>query len=197
MRKSTKSRLPLLVTLAAAIAFSISACGSVTLFGSSPAASASNSPSGSTAAPVLSSGQSGSVGSAGTPTGGSGAGSTGGLSGAGSTASGSGSGGSGQIGASGGGSGVATASTGLSPDQVAQYCKGLPYDPTIDGGLSHNTIENWQTFRRVTPVQFVPNVDVMITDYTAIWNGKRIYNQVRDELIDNYKPLKDFHDQIC
>jgi len=189
--------MPLLVPLVATVAFSISACGSVTLFGSSPATSTSSSPSGSTAAPVLSSGQTGSAGSAGTAASGSVSGSTGGLSGVGSTTPGSGSGGSGQIGASGGGSGVATASTGLSPDQVAQYCKGLPYDPTIDAGLSHNTIENWQTFRRATPVQFVPNVDVMITDYTAIWNGKRIYNQVRDELIDNYKPLKDFHDQIC
>ena len=67
----------------------------------------------------------------------------------------------------------------------------------IDTGLSHNTVEGYQALRRVTPVQFVPNVDVMITDYTAIFDGKRIYRQLQDELVENYKPLKDLHDQIC
>jgi len=84
----------------------------------------------------------------------------------------------------------------MTPDQVAAYCKGLPIDPDIDTG-SWLTIDNYKAFRRVTPVQLVPNVDVLLADYQAIWGGKRIYSQLQEELAANYKPLKDLHDQIC
>jgi len=96
----------------------------------------------------------------------------------------------------GGGSGTATVATGLTPDQVAAYCKKMPgYGP--DQGWDGYMIFQLQDLRRAAPVQLQPNIDVLITDTKATVSRTRVYAQVRDEIQDNLKPVQDLADQIC
>jgi len=96
----------------------------------------------------------------------------------------------------GGGSGTATVATGLTPDQVAAYCKKMPgYGP--DQGWDGYMIFQLQDLRRAAPVQLQPNIDVLITDTKATVSRTRVYAQVREEIQDNLKPVQDLADQIC
>jgi len=199
MNKTTNRRIALLLSLVAAAALSLSACGSVTLFGSGPDHSgATSSPSGETSAPAASSSQSGSAtGPAGTASG------SGGQSG---LVGGSTSGSSGQVGVTGGGGvsggtpGISTPATGLSPEEVAQYCKNFSnvLDPQyVSTGTAFAMIGDVRALRPHTPVQLLPDVDIILTDYKLVSDGSRIYSQVLGELNSAYKPLKDFSNQAC
>jgi hypothetical protein len=203
MSKSMQHRIPLAVSLAAAIALSVSACGSVTLLGSGPdRSSAASSTNGTPPAPASTSGQGGfTTGTSGTASGfGGQSGTTGGASG--SSAGGS----SGQVGvaggangASGGTPGVSTPASGLSPDEVAQYCKYFNnlYSPGVYENIEYQAAEPLRQLRTHTPVQLQQYVDILATDYNLVAKKTRTNGQVRDEIDAAYQSLSDFHDQIC
>jgi hypothetical protein len=175
---TTKRRTLGIAPVAVALVLSVAACGG-------PAANSSAASSG-----TLSNASAGSTANAaGSGTSGSSDfGASGGSATGGSAAP-------GQVGVS---SGNSTAASGMTPDQVAAYCTGFPYDPTIVEGLvNQDVIDGWTGLRKVTPVQLVPNVDVMVSDYQAIRSEKRIYAQLKDELVANYTPLHDLQQQIC
>ncbi|HEX4248650.1 MAG TPA: hypothetical protein VH008_12380 [Pseudonocardia sp.] len=202
------------VPVAIAVVLSVAACGSPFKSGSSGAPTPTDTSNGAalSTGTGASNGTAGTTGSSGTGTtgtsGGSSFGSAGGAASGGSAVGGQGgtsSGGSaaagsatpGQAGAT-GGFGNTDPSAGMTPDQVAAYCTGFPYDPEIVGDLAgHDDVQAWTDLRKNTPVQLTPNVDVMVSDYQAISTKKRVYAQLRDELVANFKPLKDFKDQIC
>jgi hypothetical protein len=131
--------------------------------------------------------------SGGSASGGSAAGGQAGVSSAGSAAAGSAA--PGQAGVASGGFGNSNPAAGMTPDQVAGYCTKFPYDPDIDHGKGAQ--DNFIALRKNTPVQLVPNVDVMISDNQSIASENRVYAQLKDEMQANFKPLKDFYDQIC
>jgi hypothetical protein len=131
--------------------------------------------------------------SGGSAAGGSAVGGQGGVSSGGSAAAGSAT--PGQAGVSSGGFGNSNPAAGMTPDQVAAYCTGFPYDPDISNGKGAQ--DSFITLRKNTPVQLVSNVDVMISDNQAIGSEKRVYAQLKDEMRANFQPLKDFYDQIC
>jgi hypothetical protein len=125
-------------------------------------------------------------------------GSRGGLSSAGSSVSSNSSGSSGSSGlSSGSGSGGSASASGMTPDEVALWCTNFNYAASPESDTANRDLESWQKLRKATPVQLQPNVDTLIADYQAMNSGKRIYAQVKDELLANYQPLKEFHDQIC
>jgi len=220
MNTTKKRRILSIAPVAIAVVLSVAACGAPCLAGSS-GAPASNGTSNSgalsnTAASsngsansngTAASGSSGTVGasgfgasggsaSGGSAAGGSAVGGQGGVSSGGSASAGSAT--PGQAGVSSGGFGNSNPSAGMTPDQVAAYCTGFPPDPThVEGLVLQNNVDQYTALRKVTPVQLVPNVDVMLSDYQAILSEKRIYAQLKDELVANFKPLKDFNDQIC
>ena len=97
--------------------------------------------------------------------------------------------------------GFATAgSAGMTPDQVAQYCKNsdlyVPEDPTGRPSWVTDTSKLIQ-LRKYTPVQLQPDVQLMISDYQALTRQDRVLPQVQDELDSSYKRLMDFRTQIC
>jgi len=97
-------------------------------------------------------------------------------------------------------SGISTAATGLSPDEVAQYCKYFDalHTPWVySGGLEGQAADPLRQLRPHTPVQLQQDVDILAADYKLVANQTRTNGQVRDELEAAYKPLQDFHDQIC
>lgn len=203
MNKTSKRRIPLLVSLAAAVALSVSACGHLS-YNSDSGASSSNSATSAASGSSPSSGQSGATSGLTGPVSGS-AGQSGGL--AGGTAGGSAGGSSGQFGAtgsaggaSGGTSGISTAASGLSPDEVAQYCKyfnGMYTPGVYIPGIEYQAQEPLRQLRTHTPVQLQQYVDILATDYKLITDKTRTSGQVRDEIDAAYQHLQDFHDQIC
>jgi hypothetical protein len=97
----------------------------------------------------------------------------------------------------------AVATAGMSPDDVAQYCK-LSGDFSAMGGP-----EELSTFyygeaakplvdlKKHTPVQLQPDVTLLYTDYEALANQSRVFPQVKDEVDASYKRVMDFNTQIC
>ena len=196
MNKSSKLRIPLLVSLAAAAALSVSACGAHLAW---VADGSTTTTSGTTAGPALSSSQSGA------PTGSAGAVSdTGGQSG---LTGGSTGGSPGQFGVGGtttGAPGVSPAATGMSPDSVATWCKifndSLFFTPdhmADTPAFFGAHIERLRTMEDVSPIQYKQNYEILITDYRTLSDGTRLYSQLRDEVNANFKPLKDLNQQIC
>jgi hypothetical protein len=98
------------------------------------------------------------------------------------------------------GSAAADSSSGLSPDQVAQYCKNsdlyVPEDPSGRPSWVTDTPKLIE-LRKYTPVQLQPDVQLMIIDYQALNRQQRVLPQVKDELDVSYKRLMDFRSQIC
>jgi len=214
MNTSKKRRILSIAPVAVAVVLSLAACGAPCMAGSS-SAPASNGASSSgalsnTAASsngsvasngTATSGSSGTVGgssfgtsSGGSASGGSAVGGQGGTSSGGSASAGSAT--PGQAGVASGGFGNSTAAAGMTPDQVGAFCTGFPFDPTLQVRL-HDTLSDYTALRKVTPVQLVPNVDAEIADYQSLVSEKRVYAQLKDEMMANYQPLKDFYDQIC
>lgn len=209
MNTTEKRRILQTAPVAIALVLSVAACGSPFKSGASGAPAPSDTSSGA----VLSTGATGSNGTGTTSSsgtsGGSSFGSTGGSTSGGSAVGGQGgvsSGGSaavgsatpGQAGAANGGFGNSTAASGMSPDQVALYCTSFSdlTDPSNDYSVS-SQLEALTSMRKATPVQLAPNVDAMISDYQSIRDEKRVYAQLKDELVTNYGPLKDLNQQIC
>jgi hypothetical protein len=96
-----------------------------------------------------------------------------GGSGTASTSSGSGSGvsfGASGFGTAAGASGVANSMT---ADQVAGFCT------------------------KFTPPQLAPYVQVMLVDNQAIASERRVFAQLKDEMMANFQPLDDFRGQVC
>jgi len=93
-----------------------------------------------------------------------------------------------------------TGSAGMTPDQVAQYCKNsdlyVPEDPTGRPSWVTDTPKLIQ-LKKYTPVQLQPDVQLMISDYQALTRQDRVLPQVQDELDSSYKRLMDFRTQIC
>jgi hypothetical protein len=186
MNTTEKRRTLMIAPVAVAVVLSLTACGSPFKAGSSAGPTSTSTSSGTDL----------SNNSANSAAGGSAVGGQGGVSSGGSAAAGSAT--PGQAGVGTGGFGNSNPAASMTPDQVAAYCTGFPYDPTIVEGLvNQDVMDSWTNLRKVTPVQLVPNVDLMISDYQAIKSEKRIYAQLKDELVANFKPLQDFHDQIC
>jgi hypothetical protein len=110
---------------------------------------------------------------------------------------------SGQSGFGGGPTVGAVATAGMSPDDVAQYCK-LSGDFSAMGGP-----EELSTFyygeaakplvdlKKHTPVQLQPDVTLLYTDYEALAKQTRVFPQVKDEVDASYKRVMDFNTQIC
>ena len=203
MRKFTKTRLPLLVPLVAAAAFSLSACGHFTVTASgSGTDSGGNSTTGVASTPAVSAGSGGlTSSSSGTP----GAGTTGAaqFGTAGTTSGNSGSGSGGQVGVTGGGSGAGTAAIGMSPDAVANFCKvdsgnnmANP-DYIVFPSTFGDQVLHLKDLKNASPVQYAQNIDILISDYQAVANQARIYSEVRDEIHNNWKPIDQLHQQIC
>jgi len=214
MRNTTLRRVPFIVPVAVAIALSVSACGGHITLSSGADAGATTAPAGSNAAnsagtgaaTAASPGQGGFSGNGSGTSSGLASGATGqsGLSGGSSGGSASGSAGQfgGSGGASGGTPGVSTSATGLSPDEVAQYCKsfgGIAGGPGVynQQPIADQAQAPLRDLRLHTPVQLQQYVDVLATDYKLVANQTRTEGQVRDELVAAFKPLKDLHDQIC
>jgi len=218
MNTSKKRRILSIAPVAVAVVLSVAACGAPCMAGSS-SAPASNTSATSNGALSNTAGSAG-AGAGSATSGASGFGAAGGATAGGSAAGGSAAGGSavgGQGGFSSGGSAAAGTATpgragvssggaaggfgtsdpaaGMTPDQVAAFCTGFPYDPTIEQGKGG--VDAYTALRKVTPVQLLPYVDAMLADNQAIESQKRVYAQLKDEMDENFKPLKDFHDQIC
>jgi hypothetical protein len=216
MNTSKKRRILGIAPVAVAVVLSLAACGAPCMAGSS-GAPASNGASSSGALSNTSASSNGSVASNGTGAGSSSAGASGLGASGGSASGGSAAGGSavggqggvssggsasagsatpGQSGVSSGGFGASNPAAGMTPDQVATYCTKFPDDPASDWGYT-DKLNGYTAVRKVTPVQLVPNVDAEIADYQALIAEKRVFAQLKDEMVANYGPLKDFHDQIC
>jgi hypothetical protein len=210
MNTSKKRRILSIAPVAVAVALSVAACGAPCMAGSSgaPASNTSATSNGALSNTASSAGTGAGAGSA--SSGASGFGAAGGSAAGGSAVGGQGgfsSGGSatagtatpGQAGVSSGGAaggfGTSDPAAGMTPDQVAAFCTGFPYDPTIEQGKGG--VDSYTALRKVTPVQLLPYVDAMLADNQAIESQKRVYAQLKDEMDQNFKPLKDFHDQIC
>ena len=189
MNRTMKSRIPLLVPVAAALALSLSACGHLSYnsdAGNSSPASGAASGSG------LSSGQSGQAsGSTGGST--SGAAGQSGISGGSSSGSTTGSAGNDTVGLA--SSGSAASAAGMTPDQTSKFCNNFTSDP--DFSVAGLELIRLRKMRDVAPVQYDNNIDVLLTDYGAVDSQKRQFLQVRSEIVENYDPLKKFRDQIC
>jgi len=86
----------------------------------------------------------------------------------------------------------------MTPDQVGAFCTGFYSlgDPKSDYSAASQA-KILTDLRKVTPVQLVSNVDAMLSDYQAIVGEKRVYAQLKDEMVANYGPLHDLNDQIC
>jgi hypothetical protein len=215
MNTSKKRRILSIAPVAVAVALSVAACGAPCMAGSSgaPASNTSATSNGALSNTASSAGTGAGAGSA--SSGASGFGAAGGSAAGGSAAGGSAVGGQGgfssggsatagtatpgQAGVSSGGAaggfGPSDPAAGMTPDQVAAFCTGFPYDPTIEQGKGG--VDSYTALRKVTPVQLLPYVDAMLADNQAIESQKRVYAQLKDEMDQNFKPLKDFHDQIC
>jgi hypothetical protein len=98
------------------------------------------------------------------------------------------------------GGAASDSSAGLSPDQVAQYCKNsdlyVPEDPSGRPSWVTDTPKLIE-LRKYTPVQLQPDVQPMISDYQALNRQDRVLPQVKDELDASYERLMDFRSQIC
>ena len=87
----------------------------------------------------------------------------------------------------------------MSPDDVAAYCKDssalwAPDETTYNGGYNLDSLTD---LRKHTPVQLVPDVELLQADSNAIAKQERVYAQVKDEVVSSYKRVMDFNDQIC
>ena len=215
MNTSKKRRILSIAPVAVAVVLSLAACGAPRMAGSSSApASNGASSSGALSNTAASSNGAATSGSSGTVGGSSSGASSGGSASGGSAAGGSAVGGQGgtsfggsasagsatpgQPGVATGGFGNSTAAAGMTPDQVGVYCTSFKdlTDPANDYLVSYQ-LEALTNMRKATPVQLVPNVDAMISDYQTIKAEKRVYAQLKDELVANYGPLKDLNEQIC
>jgi hypothetical protein len=216
MNTSKKRRILSIAPVAVAVVLSLAACGAPCMAGSSstPASNGASS-SGALSNTAASSngsvasngtgtsGSSGTVGgssfgasSGGSASGGSAVGGQGGTSSGGSASAGSAT--PGQAGVASGGFGNSTAAAGMTPDQVGAYCKSFHSLGTPEQDYPASLqVEDLTDMRKATPVQLVPNVDAMLSDYQAIDSQKRVYAQLKDELVANYGPLKDLNEQIC
>jgi hypothetical protein len=67
----------------------------------------------------------------------------------------------------------------------------------VSTGTAFAMIGDVRALRPHTPVQLLPDVDIILTDYKLVSDGSRIYSQVLGELNSAYKPLKDFSNQAC
>jgi len=190
MNTNAAARILRAAPVALAVALSVGACGALPCTAGSNNSSApysnssatSNSPGSSSAARPLAS--SGSSGQSGVSTGS-----------AGGAASGSGA----QSGLSGGVSTDSASTSGLSPDDVAAYCKDSSalFAPGEGTFLYSNNLDNLTDLRQHTPVQLVPDVELLQADSNAIAKQQRVYAQVKDEVDNAYKRIMDFNDQIC
>jgi hypothetical protein len=118
-----------------------------------------------------------------------------GGSGTASTSSGSGSGvsfGASGFGTAAGASGVANSMT---ADQVAGFCTKFPYSPTIEHGTGG--VNAYTELQKFTPPQLAPYVQVMLVDNQAIASERRVFAQLKDEMMANFQPLDDFRGQVC
>jgi hypothetical protein len=188
MNTKAAARILRAAPVALAVALSVGACGALPCTAGSNNSSApysnsaatSNSPAGGAAPSALASSGSGtqggvSSGSAGGATSGSGA----------------------QSGLPGGVSSDSASTGGLSPDDVAAYCKDSSALYSADiGGWSDN-VTTLADLRKHTPVQLVPDVELLQADSEALAKQQRVYVQVKDEYDAAYKRIMDYNDQIC
>ena len=87
--------------------------------------------------------------------------------------------------------------SGMSPDQVAGYCKVFATFVHPDQAGPNWGASGLVEIRQYTPVQLRPNVNLLITDYAALKKGNRVFVQLKDEMDAAYRPIQDFNDQIC
>jgi hypothetical protein len=191
MNNILKRRVLRIVPLAIAVALSTGACAALPCTAGSNGASAPISNNSATTNGGGNGGGSAIRGGSSAP-GGQGGYSSGGSAG---LSAGPGSGGSAGL-SSGSGSGGSV--IGMTPDEVAMYCTSFADIVTPEIAMGHALeVQQYQKLRKATPIQLQQNVDTIIADYQAIDTGKRIYAQLKDELLANYQPLKDFSNQIC
>jgi hypothetical protein len=208
MNTTKKRRILGIVPVAVVVALSVGACGAPCMAGSNSAPAANTSTTSTGSLSNASAGSS-SVGAGSTSAGATGFGPSGGSASGGSavggqagvSAGGSATAGSappGQAGVASGGFGNSAAASGMTPDQVGAWCKSFHSlgSPDQDYPASLQ-VDDLTDMKKVTPVQLVPNVDAMLSDYQAIDTQKRVYAQLKDELVANYGPLKDLNEQIC
>jgi hypothetical protein len=103
----------------------------------------------------------------------------------------------------GGASADSAATSGMSADDVAQYCK-LSGDFSAMGGPEElsafyfgEAAKPLVDLKKHTPVQLLPDVQLLYSDYEALANQSRVFPQVKDEVDASYKRVMDFNNQIC
>jgi hypothetical protein len=185
---NTTARILRAAPIALAVALSVGACGAL------PCTSGSNNSSAPYSNSSATSNTAGSS-SATRPLASSGSAGQGGVSSgsAGGATSGSGS----QSGLSGGVSSGSASTSGMSPDDVAAYCKDSSALFSPDYGWFADNVKPLAELRKHTPVQLVPDVELLQADSDAIAKKDRVYVQVKDEYDAAYKRVMDFNDQIC
>jgi hypothetical protein len=204
MRAASTCRIPRVVALLVAVVLSVGACGSPWARSSNASNTTSSTATddaagGSPSQPVAQSTPAGQgVAPGGTTPAANG---PAGLSG--TTTGGMPPGPSSQGGQSGEAPAASAATSGMSPDDVAQYCKlsgefSAPGDPEeLSAFYFGEAAKPLVELKKHTPVQLQPDVELLYSDYEALANQSRVFPQVKDEVDASYKRVMDFHNQIC
>jgi hypothetical protein len=188
MNKNAATRILRAAPVALAVALSVGACGAL------PCTSGSNNSSAPYSNSSATSNSPGS-GAASRPLASSGSGGQGGLSSGSAVGSASGSGADGGL--SGGASSDSASTAGMSADDVAAYCKDSSALFAPDTGWFGDNVKPLADLRQYTPVQLVPDVELLQADSDAIAKQDRVYVQVKEEYDAAYKRVMDYNDQIC